>query len=177
MHDDRPADVSPVLRVLSGIGGFIVAVLAFFVSLGAALGAPIGLAFARRSARRRNRQPTRLGLFFGSIIASAITGIAIWGVLVAFIPRPSQKELNSAVDQAQARRESRLPAWYSKTFPQAERTDSATNEMMRSPQFFRAFMLFGAVILGGFFGAVGGSLGWCASRLLTFARAPAIGGT
>ncbi|HLZ44735.1 MAG TPA: hypothetical protein VKQ05_03560 [Gemmatimonadales bacterium] len=166
-----------MLRVLSGIGGFIVAVAAFFVSFGAALGAPIGLAFARRSARRRNREATRLGLFFGSMTASAITGIAIWGVLAAFIPQPSQKALNSAVDQAQARRESRLPEWYSKTFPQAVSTDSATNEMLRSPRFYRAFMLFIAAMIGAFLGAVGGSLGWCASGLLTHARAPAIGGT
>lgn len=169
--------VSPALRVLSGAGGFIVAIVAFFVSLGAALGAPIGLAFVRRSARRRNRQPTRLALLFGSIIASAIAGIVIWGVLISFVPRPSQKDLDRAVDQAQARRETRLPAWYAKTFPQAARTDSATNEMMRSPQLFRTFMMFGAVMLGVFLGAIGGSLAWCASRLLSLSRAQAVEGS
>jgi hypothetical protein len=165
-----PTALSPALRVLSGAGAVIAAVVAFFISLGAALGAPVGLALVRRSARRRNRPPTRIGLLFGSIIASAITGIVIWGAVVSFVPRPSQKELDSAVDQAQARRATRLPAWYSKTFPQAARTDSTTKEMMRSPQFFRAIMMLGAVMWGLFLGAIGGSLGWCASLLLGIAR-------
>lgn len=168
--EERPAELPLVLRVLSAIGAIIVALLAFVLSLGAALGAPVGLALVRRSARRKNRQATRVTAFFGAIAAASALGIVIWGTLFALIPRPSQQDLDRAATEARTRSESRMPAWYIKAFPQAAATDSATDAMMRSPGFARAALIMGAVMMGALVGVIGGSLSWCASMLLGFAK-------
>jgi hypothetical protein len=160
-----------ILRVLSGLGAVIVFLVALVVSFGATIGTPVGLFLARRSARRRNRLPTRIGSFFGAIGASAVLGVVIWAVLFSVMPRPSQEELDRAAAEAKTRQAVKLPSWYSKAFPQAAKTDSATERLMRSPQFFRVFIGVGAVMIGAFMGVIGGSLGWCASLLLGLARA------
>ncbi len=137
-----------IVRLLGGSGAVIVFLIALIASLGAALGAPLGLFLVRRRARRRNRHAT-------------VVGVVIWGVFGSLMPRPTPEELN---------RPTKLPAWYTKAFPQVARADSASDQLMRSPGFVRAALVMGAVIVGVIFGVIGGSLGWCADILLGFAR-------
>jgi len=85
------------------------------------------------------------------------------------MPRPTEDQLNNAVTESQTR-QTKLPAWYTKMFPQAARTDSASERLMRSPQFVKTAMIMGALIVGLLLGVIGGSLTWCASLLLSLAR-------
>ena len=165
MTSSRPL----IVRLLGGIGAVILFLIALIASLGAALGAPLGMQLVRRWARRRDRHSSRIASLVGAVMASSVVGAVIWGVVFSLMPRPTQEELNSAVTEAQGR-PTKLPAWYTKVFPQAARTDSASERLMRSPGFVRAVLLMSAIIMGVILGVVGGSLGWCAGMLLGFAK-------
>jgi len=160
-----------VVRILSGIGGVLVFLVGLLVSLGAAVGTPVGIYLVRRWARRRERVPGSVATWFGAVAASAVVGLATCGVIFALLPRPTQAELDRAAAEQGSQPAAKLPAWYTKAFPQAERTDSATEQMMRSPGFVHVVFVMGAVIIGVFCGALGGSLGWCAALLLRVATA------
>jgi len=126
-----------------------------------------------RWASRRERQPNRIASLFGAVVASSVLAMLIWGMVFLLMPRPTQDQLNSAVTEAQ-RQPTKLPEWYTRLFPQAARTDSVSQRLMRSPGFVRATLIMGAVITGLFLGIIGGSLTWLASMLLNLARsAPA----
>ena len=161
-----------IVRVLSGIAGVVICIVALVGSLGAALGAPIGLYLVARWARRRKRQPNRIASLFGAVVGSSVLAVLIWGLIFLLMPRPTQDQLNSAVTEAQ-RQPTKLPEWYTRLFPQAAaaRTDSVSERLMRSPGFVKATLIMGAVIMGLFLGIIGGSLTWCASLLLSLARA------
>ncbi len=150
-----------IVRLLGGSGAVIVFLIALIASLGAALGAPLGLFLVRRRARRRNRHTSRIASFVGAVASATVVGVVIWGVFGSLMPRPTPEELNGST---------KLPAWYTKAFPQAARTDSASEQLMRSPGFLRAALVMGSVIIGLILGVIGGSLGWCADILLGFAR-------
>jgi MFS family permease len=147
----------------------IVFVIAVVVSLGAALGAPLGLFLVRRWTIRHNRRPNRIASLVGAVLTSSVAGAAVWLVLFAVAPRPTQEELRTAAKQSQKSPPIKLPAWYSKAFPQTARTDSATQQLIQSRGFMTATLVFGAVFLGLFCGVIGGSLGWCAAVLLRVA--------
>jgi len=158
-----------VVRLLAGSAGVIVALVAVVFSLGAAIGAPFGMYFVARWARRRNREPNRIASLFGAVAAASVLGAVLWAVIFALMPRPTEDQLNNAVTESQTR-QTKLPAWYTKMFPQAARTDSASERLMRSPQFVKTAMIMGALIVGLLLGVIGGSLTWCASLLLSLAR-------
>src|SRR5207253_8357358 len=67
---------SILLRVLSGIGGTVLFVLAAIFTAGTALAAPLGMFFMRRRAVRLNRQPRRVASFLGAVIATSFAARA-----------------------------------------------------------------------------------------------------
>jgi len=158
-----------IVRLLSGILGVVICLVALVGSLGAALGAPVGMYLVARWTRRRERQPNRIASLFGAVVASSVLAVLIWGMVFLLMPRPTQDQLNSAVTEAQ-RQPTKLPEWYTRLFPQVARTDSVSERVMRSPGFVKATLIMGAVITGLFLGIIGGSLAWCASMLLNLAR-------
>jgi len=158
-----------IVRLLGGIAGVVICLVALVGSLGAALGAPFGMYLVARWARRRARPPNRIASLFGAVAASSVLAMLIWGIVFLLMPRPTQDQLNSAVTEAQ-RQPTKLPEWYTRLFPQAARTDSVSERLMRSPGFVKATLIMGAVIMGLFLGIIGGSLTWCASLLLSLAR-------
>ena len=157
-----------IVRLLAGSAGVIVSLIAVLSSLGAAIAAPFGMYFVARWARRRNREPNRIASLFGAVAAASVVGAVVWGLIFSLMPRPTEDQLNTAVTESQAR--AKLPAWYTKMFPQAARTDSASQRLMRSPQFVKTVMILSAAIMGVLLGVIGGALTWCASLLLRFAR-------
>lgn len=159
-----------ILRILSGVGAVLVFLVGLLFSLGAALGAPLGIWLVRRRARRRARQPNTIAVLFGGVLASAMLGAVIWTAVFTLIPKPSQKEMRTAVAEGQSR-PVKLPDWYSKMFPQAAQADSASQRVMESPEFLRLSLVFMGVFLAAFCGAIGGAATWVADRLLQFARA------
>lgn len=173
-----PPETTPVaprpiiVRALGAIGGVLVFLLALVISLGAALGTPLGIYLVRRWARRRDRVASSVATLFGSVAVSATVGLAIWGVIFALLPRPTQKDLDRAATEARSRPQPKLPAWYTKAFPQAQQRDSTTEQLMRSPGFMRGVIAITVVMMGVFLGALGGSLGWCAALLMRIATAP-----
>ena len=126
MTPSRP----PIVRLLGGIGAVIVFLIALLASLGAALGAPLGLHLVRRWARRRDRRANRIASLFGAVAASTGVAAVIWGLFFALMPRPSQEQFNAALNEAQSQ-PAKLPAWYTKMFPQAARTDSPESSSHR----------------------------------------------
>lgn len=159
----------PLIRVLSGIGAVFVFFAALVASFGAAVGAPLGIYLVRRWAARRQRLPNRIASLFGAVAASSLIGAVIWTVLVSRMPGPTQEELNRAATEAHSHPAVRLPAWYPKVFPQAARSDSASEKLLRSPGFMRMVMVMSVFIVAAVLGVIGGSLGWCAALLLAIA--------
>ena len=182
MDDSLPEAAKPPLpllvRLLSGVAGVVVFLVGFVVSFGAIVAAPLGMWLVRRRAQRLGRPVSRIAALVGSVFASMALGILFWSLFFAMIPRPTTAELQSAVAQAQHRQTVKLPDWYLKAFPQAARYDSANRAMVQSPTFMRAMLVVSAVFAGGFFGTIGGTLGWCGATLLGIAwssqRPPAI---
>ena len=114
-----------IVRLFSGIAGVLISLVALVGSLGAALGAPVGMYLVARWAKRRERQPNRIASLFGAVVASSVLAVLIWGTVFLLMPRPTQDQLNSAVTEAQ-RQPTKLPEWYTRLFPQAARSDSAS---------------------------------------------------
>lgn len=161
-----------IVRIICGVAGALLALVSVVVSLGAAIGAPFGMYFVARWARRRGRETGRLALLFGAVAASSVFAAIVWGAIFALLPQPTQKQLDTAVAEQQTT-QAKLPEWYTKMFPKVAtaRTDSASEKLMRSPQFMKTALVMGAAMVGGFLGVIGGSLTWCAAILLSLARA------
>ena len=174
--DSTKPPLSLLVRLLSGVAGVVVFVVGFVVSLGAIVAAPVGMWLVTRRAERLGRPVSRIAALVGSVFASIALGILLWSLFFAMIPRPTTTELQSAVAQAQNRQTVKLPDWYLKAFPQAARYDSANRAMVQSPTFMRGMLVVSAIFAGGFFGTIGGTLGWCGTTLLVLAwssrRAP-----
>ncbi|HWC75495.1 MAG TPA: hypothetical protein VG454_16325 [Gemmatimonadales bacterium] len=158
--------VSPVLRALSALGGILAAVVGLIVSFGSLLAAPLGIWLVRRWRRRHERRPSRLAALFGGIAASTVLAAILWSILFASMPR---EEIQTAVERNRQQRPVKLPAWYTKAFPQAARADSATQQMIASPGFVKMTFVLGAAFAALFFGAVGGATGWGSYTLLRIA--------
>ncbi len=161
--------MSLVVRVLSGVGGVVVFLLGIVLSFGAIVASPVGVWLVRRRARRHDRQATRIATLVGSVFASMALATLLWSLFLALVPRPSPTELQTAAAEAQKRNSVKLPDWYLKAFPQAARYDSASRAMVQSPTFLRVMVVVTALFLGGFFGTIGGTLGWCSTTLLGIA--------
>jgi len=158
------------VRLLSGIGGVVVFLLGFVMSFGAIVAAPVGMWLVRRRAQRLERPVSRIATLVGSVFASMALATLLWSVLFALVPRPTTAELQTAAAEAQNQNRVKLPDWYTRAFPQAARYDSASRAMVQSPTFMRVMFIVTALILGGFFGTIGGALGWCAVTLMSIAR-------
>jgi hypothetical protein len=158
-----------LVRLLSGVAGVVVFVVGFVVSLGAIVAAPLGLWLVRRRARRLGRPVSRIAALVGSVFASMALAILLSLVFFAMLPRPTTAKLQSAAAEAQNRQTVKLPDWYLKAFPQAAGYDSASRAMVQSPTFQTAMLVVSAAFAGGFFGAIGGTLGWCGVTLLSVA--------
>lgn len=159
-----------LLRVLGAVGAVAVFLLGLLVSVGAILAAPLGIWLVRRRARRRERRPNGIALLFGGVLSSTALAAVVWAALFSVMPKPSQKELRTAVAESQ-RRPVKLPEWYTKAFPQAAQADSASRRVIESPEFLRMSLVLSGGFLALFCGVIGGGAGWLADRLLEFARA------
>ena len=169
MHDSFDSTKPPLpalLRLLSGVAGVVVLLVGFALSLGAIVAAPVGMWLVRRRAQRLGRPVSRIAALVGSVFASMVLGILLWSLFIAMVPRPTAADLQSTATQAQQRQTVKLPDWYLKAFPQAARYDSASRAMVQSPSFMRIMLVVSAIFLGGFFGTIGGTLGWCGTILL-----------
>src|SRR5712692_11878782 len=130
----QPGSVASVaLRVLSGITGALVLLVASLFTLGTCLAAPLGIIAARRRARRRNRPFTRGGSWLGAAVASSIAIALVLLVVVALSPRSMLREIQKSVVASQ----DTVPApdWLTRVFPQAARPDPTTQQLVKSPVF------------------------------------------
>lgn len=168
------------VRILSGVAGVVVFLVGLVLSVGAIVAAPVGIWLVGRRAQRLGRPVSRIAALVGSVFASMALGILLWSLLIAMVPRPTAADLQSTAAEAQHRQTVKLPDWYLKAFPQAARYDSASRAMVQSPSFMTMMLVVTALFLGGFFGTIGGTLGWCGTTLLGIAwssqqvRSPAI---
>lgn len=158
-----------MIRLLSGIGGVIVCLVALVVSLGAGLAAPLGMFLMQRSAQRHNRRPSRIASLVGAVLASSAAAAAVGLVLFALVPRPTQQNLRTAFTEAQQQPPPKMPDWYTRVFPQTAQTDSATQQLIQSRAFMTATLVLSAVFVALFLGLLGGTLGWCGAALLRVA--------
>ena len=160
-----------MLRILSGIGGIVVFLLGLVLSFGAILAAPLGIWYVQRWRRNHDRRPSRIASLFGAITASSLLTVLVWGAIFELAPRPTQQELQSAVEQSQRQPAVKLPDWYTKAFPQVARADSASRKMVESPGFIKLALVLAVVTMVVFFGVLGGGMGWATYALLHVARA------
>jgi hypothetical protein len=163
-----PRPVPVIVRLLSGLGAIAVFLIGMVVSVGAILAAPLGMWLVARWTTRRHRAPSRIASLFGAVLASSVLAALLWSVLFFLAPRPDPKELESAV--AQSQQSVQLPEWYTKTFPQTARADSATKELTQSPGFLKFTLVMSVGFLALFCGVLGGALGWGSAVLFRVAR-------
>lgn len=160
------APIPFIIRVLSGLTGVAVFAIGLVISFGAILASPLGTLLARRWAKRHDRPPTRISSLVGAVLASAALGVLLWSALFALMPRPRSEDLDSALRRSQSSPAVRLPDWYTKAFPQAAAAESASQQMIRSPEFRKMTFLLASIFAGVFFGVLGGVTGWGALSLL-----------
>jgi MFS family permease len=168
---------SPIIRVVSGAGAVLLALVGLVVSFGAILGAPVGIWLVGRWTKRHDRRPSGIASLFGAALSSTITAAILWSILFAVAPHPDRNELKSAVVKSQAQSPAKLPDWYVKVFPSTARTDSATRmfedsvaqKLASSSVFPKLVFGIGILILAVLFGSVGGAAGWGSHRLFRIA--------
>ena len=163
-------------RVIAGIAGALLALLALGITLGLALTAFIGVAVAWRLARRRSRPLTR-GAAGMAAIVGAVAGFALLlgGVLLA-LPAGSFASLQrDAAAQAGAQAKEpppELPAWV-KSSPEAARAAEAQQAqvaaMTASPAFMGAVLGVSGFVFVAVFGGAVGLASWGATLLLAYA--------
>ncbi len=158
-----------ITRLLSGVGGGVVFLVALVLSLGAALAAPFGMFLVHRWAVRHNRRSSWIASLVGAVLASSVAAAALGLLLFALAPRPTQQQLQTAVTETRRHEPVKLPAWYTRVFPQAAHTDSVTQQLIQSPGFMTVTLLLGAAFAALLLGVLGGTLGWCGSALLRVA--------
>ena len=161
---------SIVLRVLSGIAGVVVLLVSALFTLGAALAAPVGIYVARRRARRKNRPLTRGASWFNAVVASTVAVALGLLVLAAFMPRNTWQGIQKGMAEARAAPDTaRSPAWMKKAFPQTAPSDSAAQELMKSPGFVMVTLALGVGFTCILLGAIAGTFGWLGAVLLGYA--------
>jgi hypothetical protein len=164
----RPGSVASVaLRVLSGIAGALILLIASLFTFGTCLAAPLGIVAARRRARRRNRPFTRAGSWLGAAVASSIAVALAFLVGVALMPRSALRELQGSVVAAQDT--ARAPEWLTRVFPNAGRPDPTTRQLLKSPVFLGFGGAVGLGFASVFLGSIAGSAGWLGAVLLGYA--------
>jgi len=160
---------SILLRVLSGIGGTILIVLAAIFTAGTALAAPLGMLFMRRRAVRLNRQPSRAASFVGAVIASSVAALILGIMLFVALPRGTIREIEQKAAESGTQSTVKAPSWYTRVFPQAARSDSAAQQLVRSRGFVVVTVVLGAAMMALFVGVVAGASGWSAAMLIVYA--------
>ncbi len=175
--DARSADATPrassvasiLLRVLGGIGGTILFVLAAIFTAGTALAAPLGMFLMRRRAVRLNRQPSRLASFVGAVIASSVAALVLGIVVFVVLPRGTIRDIEQKAVESGTQPTVKAPSWYTRVFPQAARSDSAAQQLVRSRGFVVVTVVLGAAMMALFIGVVAGAAGWSAAMLIVYA--------
>ena len=172
---DRPIATTD-RRVIAGIVGVLLALLALGTTLGLGLTAFLGVAVAWRLARRRSRPLTR-GAAGKGAIAGAVGGFALLlgGIMLA-LPAGSFASLQrDAAAQASVQAKEpppELPAWMRST-PEAARAAEAQQAqvaaMTGSPAFFGAVLGMSGFLFVAVFGGVIGVASWGATLLLAYA--------
>lgn len=163
-------------RTASGVGGAVVSLIGFVLSLGAILGAALGIWLLTRWAKRRDRQPSAIAELVAAVFSATVVAGLLWGALLAAVPSFNRAEFRAAMSQQQ-RKPTKMPDWYAKAFPQAAQMDSATQvfsdsvsqKLARSDAFPTLIMAFGILMLAMMFGGIGGVTGWGARRLFRVA--------
>jgi len=158
-----------ILRILSGIAGVVVFLIALVFSLGAAIAAPVGMLLVRRWTARHNRRSSAVASLFGAVLATSAAAACLLLVVFALAPRPTTEDLVKAARENQQQPVVKMPDWYTKAFPQTARTDSATQQLIRSPGFMTVTLVMGGAFTALLLGGIGGTLGWCGSRLFRIA--------
>jgi hypothetical protein len=158
-----------VIRVLSGLAGVTLFVLAGILTAGTALAAPLGMLLMRRRALRLNRPLSRVASLVGAVIASSVAALLLCIVFFAVVPRGTIDGMERQAATSQPQPTVRMPSWYGRVFPQAARADSATRQLARSREFVVVTFIFAAVMMSLFIGLVAGASGWTAAMLLVYA--------
>src|SRR6266581_194550 len=93
---------------------------------------------SRRRALRLDRQPSRVASFVGAVIASSVAALLLGTVLFAVLPHGTQFATSNNMPPSHG---PGRPPGCSRGIrgcflkPQAARTDSATQQLVRSPEF------------------------------------------
>jgi hypothetical protein len=160
------------MRILSGIVGVIILLVSAIFALGISLGAPIGVFIARRRARRKGGQLTRRRSWLPAVIGSTIVGtLVMTGVMVL---TPSTRRIFTQVSTAPSQRETHLPSWFTRTFPQPDASHQSARVAIVQSRAFRGYLAIlifetTALMLGAIAGIVLGTVGWIGTVLCEYA--------
>jgi hypothetical protein len=160
------------MRILGGIVGVIVLLVSALFALGISLGAPIGVFVARRMARRKGGQLTRRRSWLPAVIGSSIVATLIMtGFLVG---SPATRRLFTQVSTPPSQRQTHLPSWFTRTFPQPDQSHQSARVAIVQSRPFRSYLAIlifeaTALMLGAVAGIVLGSVGWVGTVLCEYA--------
>ncbi|HEY6927162.1 MAG TPA: hypothetical protein VI653_27035, partial [Steroidobacteraceae bacterium] len=114
-----------LLRVLAGVGGTLLLVLAAILTVGTALAAPLGMLLMRRRAARLNRRLNRIASLVGAMTASSVAAVLLGIVFFAVSPPGTFQQVESQATEARTQATVKMPTWYVRMFPQAASTAAA----------------------------------------------------
>jgi hypothetical protein len=158
-------------RALAGIAGAVALVVCAPFTFGSVLAAPLGVLAARGLARRKQRPLSRGAAWLGATGAAFIGVLIAFGVLTYTSPPGTLAAVRAAMDSAQAKQEpAELPDWLKRvTPPPSQAQEAVTDQFVRSRSFLVIFGILTAVMTCSILAALGGSIGWVASMLFSYA--------
>ena len=160
---------SPVLRVLAGIGGVIVLLIAGLTSFGMAIIAPLAIGIAAYKKRRRGEQLSLFGSWLvGAGVTAMVTTIAL-GLAFTFVPelnwdRLQQQALEAPRDTSEFER-----MMHEMTPPSSPQADSVSKRILESPTFWRSWGVFTVAFTGILWGLLFGTIAWGGTALVSYA--------
>ncbi len=123
----------------------------------------------RQTGSDRGWGPSRLASFVGAVIASSVAALVLGIVVFVVLPRGTIRDIEQKAVESGTQPTVKAPSWYTRVFPQAARSDSAAQQLVRSRGFVVVTVVLGAAMMALFIGVVAGAAGWSAAMLIVYA--------
>src|SRR5438128_3053857 len=99
----------------------------------------------------------------------SVAALILVMMLYAALMRGKMREIEQKAAESGTQSNVKAPSWYTRVFPQAARSDSAAQQLVRSRGFVVVTVVLGAAMMALFIGVIAGAAGWSAAMLIVYA--------